>query len=175
MEIAGHFYLGRILKSIGFQGQMLVLLDVDDPMQYKNLDAVFVYVGGNLVPFFIEKMNLREGKQAEINFQDIDDTGQTELLIGKSLYLPLAALPQLEGNQFYYHEITGFMVSDAHVGEIGRVESVLEYPKQALLQVMHQNKEILIPIADEIVLEVDRQNRIIYVRVPEGLIEMYLE
>jgi 16S rRNA processing protein RimM len=175
MEIKGHYYLGRILKPLGNQGAMLIYLDVDDPGQYKNLDAVFVFVGGNLVPFFIQALQLRPGKQAQVIFHDIDSVDQTEVLIGTGLYLPVTALPKLGENQFYFHEVPGYVIIDEAFGEIGIVEKVLEYPKQALLQVMHGDKEILIPIADEIIIKVDKENRIMHIKAPEGLIEMYLE
>lgn len=175
MELNDHYYLGRILKPIGVKGNMLIFLDVDDPDQYKNLDAVFVFVGGNLVPFLIKEIQLRPGKQAQVVFQDITSMDQTDILIGAGLYLPLAALPKLGENQFYFHEITGYKVIDEEFGEIGVVEKVLEYPKQALLQIIFGKKEILIPIADEIIHKVDKENRIIHISTPNGLIELYLD
>jgi ribosomal 30S subunit maturation factor RimM len=88
---------------------------------------------------------------------------------------PLSALPRLSEKQFYFHEIAGYTVVDQVQGEIGKVEKVLDYPMQALLQVMKGTKEILIPVADEIILKVDRKNRLLHIHAPEGLIEMYLE
>ena len=64
---------------------------------------------------------------------------------------------------------------DENFGEAGIIEEVLEYPHQAVLRVLHKGKEILIPITDEIILEVDRETRTIRTRAPEGLIELYLE
>jgi len=46
---------------------------------------------------------------------------------------------------------------------------------QELLQLDHNGKEILLPISDELILEVDRENKILYISAPEGLIELYLE
>lgn len=175
MEIKDHYYLGKLLKPVGIQGRMLLFLDVDDPFSYKNLDAAFVYIGGNLVPFIIDDIRIRKDKQAEVKLQDIDDAEQCEILTGAPVYLPLSVLPQLSEDQFYYHEITGFKVIDKTHGEIGTVENVLDYPLQALLQVMKGRKEILIPVADEIILSVDRNKRTLHIQAPEGLIEMYLE
>jgi len=174
MEVKGHYYLGKIIKAVGLKGHVLVFLDVDDPTAYSSLDAVFAMVGGNLVPFIIEDFQLRPSSYAQVKFHDIDSADQVEVLTGSALYLPLDVLPKLNENQFYYHEITGFLVIDENFGEIGPVETVLDYPMQALLQVEHSGKEILIPVADEIILKVDRKNRMIHVRAPEGLIEMYI-
>lgn len=175
MEIKGHYYLGKILKPVGVQGDVIIFLDVDDPAQYSRLEAVFVYVGGNLVPFMIQNLQLRPGKQALVRFHDIDNVDQTDVLVGAGLYLPIAALPKLEEHQFYFHEIISFTVVDKNFGALGKVEKVLDYPMQALLQVMHHDKEVLIPVADEIITRVDKANSTIYISAPDGLIEMYLE
>ncbi|HAH60328.1 MAG TPA: 16S rRNA processing protein RimM, partial [Bacteroidales bacterium] len=68
-----------------------------------------------------------------------------------------------------------YQVIDLNFGETGRVEEVLEYPHQAILRILRGKKEILIPITDEIITAVDRENKIIHVNAPEGLIAMYLE
>ena len=175
VEIKGYFYLGKVLRPVGIQGKLLIYLDVDDPGQYRGLDAVFVYVGGNLVPFLINEIQMQPGKQAQVSFRDVDSIDQVEMLAGAALYLPVEALPELGENEFYYHEITGFIVVDHEYGELGLVEKVLDYPLQALLQINRGEKEILIPVADEIITTVDKKNRIINIKAPEGLIEMYLE
>jgi hypothetical protein len=79
------------------------------------------------------------------------------------------------GKQFYYHEIVGFTVVDTEKGELGAVSEVLEYPTQAILQIMHGKKEILIPILDHVIQNVDRDKKILTITAPEGLIDMYLQ
>jgi len=174
MEVKGHYFLGKIVKSIGLKGHVLVFLDVDEPTAYSSLDAVFAMVGGNLIPFVIEDFQQRPSNHAQVKFHDIDSPDQAEVLLGSALYLPLESLPQLNEKQFYYHEITGFSLIDEDFGIIGPVAKVLDYPMQALIQVNRDGKELLIPVADDIILKVDRAKRIIHIRAPEGLIEMYL-
>lgn len=175
MEIKDHYYLGKIFKPVGVQGDVIIFLDVDDPSQYSDLEAVLVFAGGNLIPFMIQNLQLRPGKQALVRFHDIDNVDQTDVLIGAGLYLPLTALPKLGEHQFYFHEVVGFAVVDENFGALGKVEKVLDYPMQALLQVSYENKEVLIPVADEIITRVDKTNGIIHIKAPEGLIEMYLD
>ncbi len=52
---------------------------------------------------------------------------------------------------------------------------MLEYPTQAILQVMKEKKEILIPILDQVIQNVDRDKKILSITAPEGLIDMYLQ
>ena len=65
------------------------------------------------------------------------------------------------------------MIDNQH-GNIGKVEYVLDLPQQSLMQIVFGEKEILIPIVDEIVLKVDRRKKEIHILAPEGLIEIYL-
>ena len=65
----------------------------------------------------------------------IDHTDKAKELVGTSLYLPLHMLPPLKGNKFYFHEVVGFAVLDKKHGNIGEVETVLDFPQQAILQI----------------------------------------
>lgn len=174
-EMEDYFYLGKILKLHASKGALLIHLDTDTPENYSELESVFVQMNKQLIPFFIETLELRHNNNAVATFSDIDSVEQASLLLGCELYLPLSVLPPLTGNRFYYHEVKGFSVIDAQFGNAGTIEEVLEYPHQAVLRVLLKEKEILIPVTDEIILDVDRLKRIVHTKAPEGLIELYLE
>lgn len=171
----GYFFLGRILKPFASKGALQVSLEVDEPENYQDLESVFVLMNGQLIPFFIEDISLKHNNRAVFTFTDINSVEQASIIIGSELYLPESMLPELTGSQFYYHEVKGFEVHDTHHGFIGIVNEVLEYPHQAVLSIQLNNREILIPITDEIVTGIDRDKRHLYTNAPEGLIEIYLE
>jgi len=170
------FQLGKIVRTFGSKGEVVIQLETDNPNRYKNLESVFIKINENLIPFFIETIQLKLKNQAIVKFLDIDSIGDTALILNCSLFLPIELLPKLKGkNTFYYHEITGYEVIDSHRGAIGIVKSVLELPHQSLLEIAFNEKEILIPIADDIIKKVDKKSRQILIEAPEGLIEIYLE
>ncbi len=106
MNTADCFYLGNITKPFGYKGEVDIFLDVDEPQNYATLDAVFVELRGQLIPYFIDDIRLKNN-HAVVRFQDVN-TDNVQALIGAKLYLPLAALPKLRGNKFYFHEVIGF-------------------------------------------------------------------
>ena len=173
MEKKDCFYLGRITKPFGFKGEVVLFLDVDAPEDYAGLDSVFVDVKGHLLPFFIESIRLN-GNKATVRFEDTTPE-EALALVGNELYLPLENLPKLTGKKFYFHEIIGFKVVDSQKGDIGVVDSVVEYPAQPLFQIINNDKEILLPVVDSLIDAVDRENRTIFVTAPEGLIDLYLD
>ena len=83
-------------------------------------------------------------------------------------------LPKLSGNKFYFHEIIGYKAIDTEEGEIGTIEAVLDGNAQDIFQIKRGKKEILIPIVDDFLLEVNREKKEILLNAPEGLIEFYL-
>jgi 16S rRNA processing protein RimM len=150
----------------------MMFLDVDAPEDYLGLDSAFVEVKGQLVPYFFHLDNLN-GNKAVATFEDLTPD-QANALVGHSLYLPLDLLPKLEGNKFYFHEVVGFRVIDEEKGDIGILEQVIEYPAQPLFQVMKNGVEVLIPVIDEVIKKVDRDNKTLYIAAPKGLIDLYL-
>ncbi len=173
MSYSNYFALGRISKTFGYKGELTFFLDVDAPENYAKLQSVFVEIKGNLVPYFIEKISIR-GQQATVTLQDVS-TEQALALVGSDLYLPLSSLPKLKGNQFYFHEVTGFNMRDTKHGDIGVLEHIIDNGPQAIFQIKKDDKEILIPVIDQFIIEVNRPERFILVDAPEGLIEFYLE
>ena len=174
MEIDRCYQLGYVIKAHGIKGEVGILLDVDIPDHYKNLESVFVEMEQKLVPFFISTIAIRKNK-AVVKFDDVDDVDAANTLKGCLLYLPLDQLPQLRGDQFYYHEVVDFEVIDNAHGRLGKVSTVYSLPNQDLLAVAHNRKEILIPVKDEIIVRVDKKAKEIHVKLPDGLLEIYLE
>jgi len=168
------YYLGKILKTHGNKGQVMVHLDVDDPEKYLDLESVYLDLHGERIPFFIAALELKHNQKALIRFQDFETIEDAESLGGLEMFLPITDLPTLKGNQFYYHEIIGFHVTDHKHGDIGVIEDVLDLPHQSLFQIRFGEKEILIPVVDEVIQKVDKKKKLLLIKAPEGLIEIYL-
>jgi 16S rRNA processing protein RimM len=166
------YRLGNITKPFGYKGQMVFYLDVDSPQDYADLDSVFIETKTGLVPYFFKVDNIN-GNKAVVTFEDLTPD-EAHALAGHDLYLPLDLLPKLTGNQFYFHEVIGFRVVDSQHGDIGTLQSIIEYPAQPLFQIDKEGKEILIPIIDPVIKLVDRENKTLHIDAPNGLIELYL-
>jgi 16S rRNA processing protein RimM len=174
MDKDDFFYLGKILKTYGSKGHLLIFLDVDDPVRYEKMETVFIGIENDRIPFGIEELELRQKNSAKIRFEDVDNADDAEIYVGRELFLPFSLLPPLKGKKFYYHEVTGFTVLDKKHGNIGTLTSILDLPQQSLMQVQFGSKEILIPLVDKVLLKVDRSKKEIHILAPEGLIEIYL-
>ena len=168
------FYLGKIVSKHSYKGEVLVKLDTDEPEIYENMESVFVSLGHSLVPFFIEKSRLHKSSLLRISFEEVKDEESADRMMGAELYLPLSMLPALSGNKFYFHEVIGFSLMDEVHGFVGTITGVNDMSNQALFEADFEGKKLLIPINDEIITTVDRANKQIAIKTPEGLIDLYL-
>jgi 16S rRNA processing protein RimM len=168
------FYLGKIVKKYSFKGEVLLKLDTDQPELYEHLDALFLDINNSLIPYFVDKSQLHKSNLLRLKFEDVSSEIDAEQLLKKEVYLPLALLPKLEGNTFYYHEIIGFHIVDENFGSVGLISGVNDSSAQVLFEIDRNGIEILIPLNDDIISSVDRTNKTVTVNTPPGLIELYL-
>lgn len=168
------FYLGKIVSKFSFKGEVLIKLDTDEPETYLEMESVFVDYGNNLVPFFIERSSLHKSNLLRVKFEEVDSEEDADDMMKCDLYLPLDQLPELDDDQFYFHEIVGYTVEDINYGNVGTLTAVNDNTSQVLFEIDKDGKEVLIPMNDEFLEKVDKKAKVIYVKTPEGLIDLYL-
>ncbi|MGB3467591.1 MAG: ribosome maturation factor RimM [Cyclobacteriaceae bacterium] len=166
------YLLGNVTKAHGLRGEIQLYLDVDTPDSYQELESIFILMNNKLVPFFIETLQINNNK-ALVKLEGVETREESEALAGKEVYLPLSFLPTLDDHQFYYHEIVGYDFSDKDE-VIGKVESVITLSAQTLLTVRVGKDEVLVPLQDDIITEVDKSNQQIKAILPDGLLDIYL-
>ena len=168
------FYLGKIAKKFSFKGEVLVFLDTDEPEMYEDLESMFVEFNGQLVPFFIENASIHRTKFLRVLFEDMNSEEDADRIIGCEVYLPLSMLPKLEGDKFYFHEIIGFEVQDQRLGFIGNITAVNDSNAQTLFEIEYNDMQILVPMIDEFIIKLDRENKTIHLNTPDGLVDLYI-
>ena len=175
MQKENCFYLGKIVKKHSFKGEVVIKLDTDEPDLYDNLESVFVDLGNNLVPFFIEKSSLSRGTMLRLKFEGVDTEEDAEAILRSDIYLPLNLLPELTGDKFYFHEVIGFKIIDTIFGEVGQLKEINDTSAQPLFVIDRDGKEVFIPMIDDFIKKVDKNNKTIEVTTPEGLINLYID
>lgn len=167
------FELGYLERLHGVQGEVVLVIDADQPEHYKQLGSIFLDIRGKLIPFFIEKQKQLRKNERLLKLEDIKNEDEASDLVGSTVYLPISQLPPLKEHQYYYHELIGMVVIDQNQQHVGTATGVLETPQQMLLQFDHEGYEVLCPMHDDIVKKIDKANRSIHLELPEGLLDVY--
>lgn len=174
MEKSDALKLGEIIKIQGKDGEIVCYFDTKNPERYGSLEFIFIEIDQRLIPFHIQTMDLN-GNYARVSLEDISGPEDAQQIVNRDIYTALGDLPYPEDKPPYIHEIIGFTVIDQDKGEIGRVMGILEQPEQSLMQIIHNDKEILIPLVEELILEVDKGKNQIIIEAPDGLIDLYMD
>lgn len=174
MKIEEAFYIGYITKTKGLKGEVQLFFEYDDP-ELLDLDVVFAEVNGKMVPYFVSVYKLHTNNTGNFYFDDIDHIDKAQPLLRKKIYLPLSKMPDRSEDEFHYEDLKGYLVSDENHGELGEILEVNEYPQQFVATVSYQNKEIMFPLNDDMIVEIDEEESILRVHLPDGLLDIYLE
>jgi len=174
MRVEDCFFVGTVVSKYSFKGEVLLKLDTDEPERYQSLSTLFLAQDNALVPYFVVKCSMHKPGLLRLQLEDVSCEEDANHILKAKAYLPLSELPPLSGNKFYYHEVIGFLISDATLGALGTLTAVNEHTAQATLEVDINGKMALIPIVDDIIINVDRKAKTLFVNTPPGLIDLYL-
>ncbi len=176
MAFADYFELGKIIRPHGFKGAVKIKFTHPAAELIEIPESVFIDINNNLIPFFFTHFNPQNNGFAIVSFDDLETEQEAKDISGKLVYLPQEFEPIPQGDEFYNDELIGFKVTDKIHGDIGVLENVMEAPAQDVFEITHSSgKEIMIPVLGNFILEIDRENKILKLDAPEGLIEFYLD
>lgn len=172
------FYLGTVVKKHGYKGDFIAKFDADDILAYEHIQALFFDFKKELVPLPLTKCEHLKKDTFLLHIDGYDSEDDLYKVLGADLYLPLDLLPKLEGNEFYYHEVSDFQVIDESKGNIGTIKDIRTDTAQDILYVtssQDEETEILIPLAENVFKGLSRDKKEFYIQAPAGLIDLYFQ
>ena len=109
-----------------------------------------------------------------MKFEDVNDEASARKLAGLRLYIEEHHLEE-EIPAFNLEQLTGYSVTDEHYGSLGEIVGVEEYPGQMVAKCIVREKEVLFPLSEDFILEIDEENKTLAVKLPDGLLDIYLD
>lgn len=167
------FYIGYITKTKGLKGEVQLFFEFED-YQELELDIIFIEMNGKMVPYFVASHKIYENSTGLFYFDDVDHIDKAQLLVKKKAYLPISKKPERGEDEFYYTDLKGFIAIDETLGELGEIQEVNEYPQQFVATVLYKEKEILFPLNEDFIVEIDSEGNTLTLDLPEGLLDIYL-
>jgi 16S rRNA processing protein RimM len=166
--------LGSITKIHALKGELLLTTELNLEEYQINTEWVFFDYQGQLIPFFIENLDITGAFNILLKVEEINSIDQAKEWIGKRVFIPADALTKVKRKKQGIHKLQGFLVKDEKIGLIGTIDAIIEYQNNPLIRIIYNQKEILIPFSDSIIKKIDHKKRILYILTPDGLIDLYL-
>ncbi|MGH1336946.1 MAG: ribosome maturation factor RimM [Aureispira sp.] len=166
--------IGKIKKPHGLNGELKATIDERFFEDVNGVEAFFVAINGEKAPYFIE--SLRGGSPILLKFEDIDSKEDAALFTNKRIYLREEDVSlseeEIQDTGLEYSFLEGFTLEVEELGVIGAILRVEEFPQQEMATVMHQEKELFIPLLEQWIVRVDKDKKAVVMALPEGLLDI---
>ena len=162
------YKIGRIGKAHGVKGEVSFNFD-DDVFDRVDAEYLILEVDGILVPFFMEEYRFRSDSTALVKFEDIDTQDRARELTNCDVYFP-RDLADDEEEVLTYSFLVGFDIVEASTGKkVGTIASVDESTLNILFEL---EDGMLIPASEELITDIDNDNKTITIALPEGILDL---
>lgn len=171
------FKVGTIIGKRGCNGVLVVRPTQSNTRQYLELKCLFVRQNSaQYLPYFVENWEVFDDCLL-LNLEEIDSPEIAREFIGTELFVSSGQFAEMDENSFIDYRDYCIEIESAEKGQaninLGAIHAVLQLP-QATAQIFLNNKEILIPLHTDYIRNIDHQRKILYMQIPDGLLDIYL-
>lgn len=168
--------IGFTKKCHGFKGDLKVQVDEIYLEDFLKSSVVFLLIKGKHVPYFIEKS--RFGNELLLKLEEVDSKEAAHPLTSKELFLQAKQIlakeereVEIESN-LEFEKYIGYTILDTELGAIEKIKEIIEYPQQEMATLIYHEKEILIPLHQQLIEKIDDSQQYIYMNLPKGILDL---
>jgi 16S rRNA processing protein RimM len=164
--------VGFFRKTHGVFGELVLEFEPQFEISIEQTNRFFVELEGLLVPFFVLEDGFRYKTEntAIINFDGVESEKYAKRMVGSSVYLFKNEIIVMLDESFD-SELVNFLLFEEKLGEIGIIDQVDNYSGNIVITIKFKGKELLVPFNEDFLISIDKQNKIVTLRFPEGLLD----
>jgi 16S rRNA processing protein RimM len=159
--------IGKTGRPHGLKGELKLWVEAE--YEEDLLAAKAIFIGGR--PYF--PTELRASGGLLLKLEGIDTRESAQLLSGKSLELRAEDIADAEDTEgLTFLDLVGFELFDTELGRIGLIEDVLDMPQHYIAVVTYREKEVLVPLHENLIEAIDPEKATLTLNLPTGLFDL---
>lgn len=168
--------IGYINKPHGIKGELKVVVEDKFVDSFFDADVVFSDIAGSKAPYFIE--SIRDAGFLLMTLEDFKTKEEVALLSKKNLYMRRSDInltdEEIEDDdKLVYEYLQGYTMYDTTTEvEVGTIHAILPFPQQEMAEIIVEDKQKYIPIQPVWIVEIDNENKVIKMELPEGILDL---
>lgn len=162
MNIKDYYKIGKIGRPHGINGEVQMFFS-DDVFDKTESEYLMLLIDGLLVPFFMEEYRFKSDETALVKFEDVNSKEQAQTITNCEVYFPRQDAE--DADHYSWDMLVGYSIITGKKN-IGKIDSVDTSTENYLFEI----GDVLIPVADEWIEDIDHKNRTIKMNLPEGLL-----
>lgn len=156
---------GKIVNTHALRGDIRIYPYCDSAEFLCEIPKLYI----DNAPYKVTAARVHKG-QALLHLKGIDSIDAAETVVGKLVYFDKEDVT-LDDGQYFIDDIIGMKVIDVDTDEVyGNVTSVFPTGANDVFEVTGE-RVLLVPKIDDVVIEIDTEQKIIKIRPLEGLFE----
>ena len=164
--------LGRIRKVHGYEGAVILSFEDRFTEKLPEMEWVFIEIDEKPVPFLISSLTENASGNTVLKFEGYESTEIMTGFIGCRVFIKQENM-ESENELSPYLILEGYKIFGRDKKLLGMVTKVMSLPMQYMLVLENDEKEeILIPLNEDWVLEINREQESIYMDLPDGIIQI---
>jgi 16S rRNA processing protein RimM len=169
VETDGYLSIGKIVGVHGLKGTLRVYSYAESPSIFQPDNLILLRNDDGLEKRYPVCWAKPHTRGVLLALEGIDNCDRAASLVGFTLFIEKALLPELEDDTYYWSDIIGLAVYDTQDVYLGRVTSVLPTGSNDVYVVRNNDDEILVPALESVVINIDLAEGRMTVELPEGL------
>jgi 16S rRNA processing protein RimM len=168
-----YFKIGKLVSTFGLKGELILKHSLGKKTSLKGLAALFIEEKKeSFIPWFIETTKIKSEEEIYVKIEGINTKEEANKLTQKEVWLPEEDLKKYSAISSPIN-LLGYLVVDEGK-PLSKILEVIEQPHQLLCRLEIESKEVLIPLHEGTILEIDHKKQEVRVALPPGLLEIYL-
>lgn len=164
--------IGKIRSLHGVKGEVLFEHKLPDDFDFDSLEAILIeLLPGSYIPFFIEEYQEINDHEVIVKLEEYNDRNSAMEIVNKNVYAPPGMETPEETNSPWAN-LKGAELYDQYDTHIGTIQNMIENGAQLLLEVKGPKKEYLIPFAEVLILNYNRESNHLQLELADGLLDL---
>lgn len=171
--MAEYIKIGKLVAVHGLKGEMLIKHDLGKKTSLKGLQAIFIAEKkDSFLPYFIEYTKIKNEKEIYIKLDGINTREVAIKLTQKEIWVPEVDFKKFAAKTAPV-SLLGYTIINNNES-LGEILELIEQPHQLLCRLEMKSKEVLIPLHEGSLKNINHKKKEVLVELPDGLLEIYL-
>ncbi len=163
--------VGKIVAAHGLKGQVVFTHQLAHNNWLSANDFLFLELNKNsYIPFLVTEARATQSGEFIVALEEVNTVEEARGLIGKAVFVQENKLPAAADDSPLLW--IGFTIVDRKHGSLGTIADVLETGHQWLARIDWQGREVLIPLIEPLITDLNLKNRFIRMDLPDGLLDI---
>ena len=165
--------IGKFQRTHALKGELNMISEID-PEYFLEGNPLIIEYDGILVPYYVEGVRTKGATSFLVKIDGIESEDEATRFVNKEIFVIKKNVEKWLGEEIYdSHYLLGYSVIDSKTGEIiGEIKDIDSSTLNELFILEKDDKEIIIPANEDLILDIDNELKRIKIEIPEGLFDL---